>query len=267
MKIKDYISKSIQTYPSLFKSNNYEESKLKVLNQIFFVIGNGMEMAWTENPAEGGYVTEPKMKKDRKKDEWVRIYDKPYGKEKFKPIPDSYFEDVVFYVSSESSALEILTNCGGYRFLARFDKQTAVNKYFSPRLVEAKADDAFYPYPFSKGNSIACDVFYNKLFLQDDWKEELFFLCRRTLQFFEDEEQLKNDFYFPNEKRINRDIRHFNEVFSKEGSVGVQRLRKLWDYDYLDIVPTYEEIKTKKWVEFENYKIKQVEFLKAFLSA
>jgi hypothetical protein len=38
MKIKDFISKSIQEYPLLYKDVNYEKSKLKVLNQLFFCV-------------------------------------------------------------------------------------------------------------------------------------------------------------------------------------------------------------------------------------
>ena len=55
MKVKDYISKSIQEYPSLYKAATYEESKLLVMNHVFFTNGNGIEFAETENPKEGGY--------------------------------------------------------------------------------------------------------------------------------------------------------------------------------------------------------------------
>lgn len=66
MKIADYISKCIQLYPTLYKDIDYNKSKLKVLNHIFFTIGNGMEMAKTKNPNEGGYVVDPKYKKIKK---------------------------------------------------------------------------------------------------------------------------------------------------------------------------------------------------------
>ena len=72
MKIADYISKSIQEYPLMYKDVDYEKSKLKVLNHIFFTNGNGLEMAETENPEDGGYVVRPKHKKDKFGD-WERI--------------------------------------------------------------------------------------------------------------------------------------------------------------------------------------------------
>ena len=269
MKIKDFISKSIQTYPSLYKSENYEKSKLKVLDHIFFTIGNGLELAWTENPIDGGFVVEPKSKKNKKTDEWERLYDKPYGQETFKVLPESYFEDVVFYITAENKALEITSKkdlYGGYGCLARFDNKTGNDKYFSPKLVEAKCNNLFSPYPFSKGFSIGCDIFYEKLFIQNDWKDELVFLCQKTLDFFEEESQYKIDCYYPDEKSINRHVQYFKDTFIKEGVVGLQELRKLWGYNDSDILPNFQEIETRKWQSFENHKTTQIEFLKAFLA-
>lgn len=93
MKISDYISKTIQEYHTLYKDVDYEQSKLKVLNHIFFVIGNGLELADTENPAEGGYVVDPIYERDNDDDdEFIRINDEPYGEIKYGKIPDGYFE-------------------------------------------------------------------------------------------------------------------------------------------------------------------------------
>ena len=54
MKIADCISQFIQEYPLLFKDVDYEKSKLKVLNHIFFKTNNGLKLAKTKNKKEGG---------------------------------------------------------------------------------------------------------------------------------------------------------------------------------------------------------------------
>ncbi len=266
MKIADFISKSIQEYPLLYKDTDYEKSKLKVLDHVFFTIGNGMELAQTENPQEGGYVVTPKGKKDNKEG-WIRLNDKPYGKEKYKPIPDGYFESVVYYVSAVKKPLETLYKKNNYgdTVLFRFDKKVE-NEFEMPKLFKAECFHPFSPYPFSKGCSIACDVFYDNAFLQEDWMRELIFLCKRTLEYFQNETQYINNSYWPTEKSIVYDLNYFNERFKDEGVKGVISLRKTWGCKVKDSVPDYEEIKQRKSESWEKFHKKQLSFLTDFLN-
>jgi hypothetical protein len=43
MKLKDYVDNSIYHYPSLYRSTNYKDSRLRVLDHLFLTNGNGME--------------------------------------------------------------------------------------------------------------------------------------------------------------------------------------------------------------------------------
>ena len=82
MKLEDHIKTSIAKYPGLYLHENYEASRLAVLNQIFLVLGNGMEWAHTRTVKTGGYmVSNPRYYK--RNGDYIRAYDKPYGVEKY----------------------------------------------------------------------------------------------------------------------------------------------------------------------------------------
>lgn len=269
MKIKDFISKYIQTYPSLFKSNNYEESKLKVLNHAFFVIGNGIELSETENPKEGGYLVSPKYREDKKTGNRIRIVDIPYGLEKFDDIPSDYFETHIFGILSLHNPLEIKTNkcnMGGYDCIIRFDKETVKNDFFYPTLYEIINDKPFTPYPFSVDFSFVCKIFYKQIFIQEDWMNELVILCKRTLDFFEDNDQVKNDTCYPNDNKIKNNYKRLKEVFEKDGEKGVYNLRKELHYPASYKKPTLKEVRANEIELFNNYKSEKIIFLKQFLS-
>ena len=199
MKISDYISKIIQEYPSLYKYKNYEESKLRVLDHVFFTIGNGLEMAETEDKAKGGYIVEPKFKRIKGEDEHIRIKDKPYGKEKYRPIQEEYFKYDIYHVSCINRPKDVVF-IEYYNFKDAYFlfEQTSKKESFGssivdeilngvPKLRKIENNHEFSPYPFSKGFSIACDIYYKNLFLQKDWMDELIILCKRTVsKFIED---------------------------------------------------------------------------------
>lgn len=267
MKIKDYISKSIQEYPSLYKDVDYEKSKLKVLNQIFFVIGNGLSMAHTDNPKEGGYVVEPKHKKDKETGEYIRRTDKPYGKEKFKAIPKGYFENVVYYVySGGGSPLETTfrKDEGGGKAYFRYDKEDIENEYNKPKIYEAKSLHSFSPYPISN-YSLIHEVLYKDVFLQEDWMQELIILSKKTLEYFNDENQYKENSYYPSKRAIENDVKVFKKRFKEGGLKGLNGLQKTWDYEVKDSIPDYVEVEARKNDVWEKFYTEQLEILYGFL--
>jgi len=264
MKIADYISKSIQEYPLMYKDVDYEKSKLKVLNHIFFTNGNGLEMAETENPEDGGYVVHPKHKKDKFGD-WERIKDKPYCAVKYKKIPDGYFKSVVYYVYGSGRPLETIhrkDDCGGSNTLFRYEKTD--KEYQKPSLYEAESRSNFSPYPLSKGYALGCDGFYGGQFLQDDWMAELVILCERTLEYFNNHEYLDH-VYYPSDGRVGNDLRAFNEKFEKSGIKGVNELRKIWGYEPKETPVDRDEVLEQKKKSWEKFKNEQFDFLTKFL--
>jgi len=266
MKIKDYISRSIQSYPTLYKCDSYYESKLRVLNHIFFTNGNGLEVAETENSEDGGYVVEPKYKMDIKTDNWNRIKDKPYGKEKYKELSKDYFDSIIYQVCGLESPIEVINN-GGDNVYYRYDKKIKDREdFYHPRLVEIIKDNSFSPYPFSKNFCIICDVYYNNLFMQPDWIEESIILCKETLKYFFNEELYKKDVCYPTENSIKRDFNHFQEREKEGGSNSIKELRKIWGYKDSDVCPDIEEIKNHKWDSWILFRKRQIDFLNDYLT-
>lgn len=90
MKVEDFISKEIQTC-RLYQTPSYEESKLNVLDLTFFTNGNGVVMAQTVKPLEGGYPVDSYFDTDcdGKK---VRQNDEPYGHNTYMPLTKDYFK-------------------------------------------------------------------------------------------------------------------------------------------------------------------------------
>lgn len=262
MKIKDQISKSIQEFPSLYKSKNYEESKLKVLDHLFFVIGGGLEFAETETPEEGGYITEPKFKKID--GEWERKKDKPYGKEKYAAIPEDYFDSIVYYVYGTQEPI-IHVRKDRYRTKVYYKFPKHKHEFEKPKLYEAFSEHKFRPYPISKNFSLACDVLYKNTFLQDDWMAELLILCKRTLEYFNDENQYKENIYYPKDSKIKQDVKYFEETFSKRGVEGVRDLRKTWGYAAKNDCPDYEEVRARKQESWDKFIKEQKAFLNEFI--
>jgi len=201
MKIKDFISENIQSYPSLFKDVDYEKSKLKVLGNIFFTIDNGLDFAKTENPEDGGYLTYPKYQTIENKQ--VRIFDRPYGRKKYKPLPKDYFDSVVYYVFSGLPLLEVIGDGRYVHF--RYGKSDVKNKLLQPRLVEAKSEHLFEPSPFLAPFSLFNRIINEDIFLQNDWMEELILLCERTIEYYSDEEQYKHHIYYPVGDKLEKD--------------------------------------------------------------
>lgn len=226
MKIKDYIIDNLQKYPPIFfEDSNYESCKLPILDHIFFTIGNGLELAQTEIESEGGYIVEPKYKRNKEGD-YVRKNDKPYGKVKSKPLPKDFFKP-------------------------------------DPLSIKFKGSD-FSPYPISN-YSIVSEIYYNDLFLQPDWMEELIFLCKRTLTYFNNQEEYENHTYYPSKTYVNNDLTYFQERFKKEGINGVKELRKIWGYEKKDTVPDLTEVREHKVKNWNKFKNEQIKFLKRFL--
>src|ERR1700679_3896455 len=73
MKLEDQIRKSIFNYPGLYRCHTLEASRLRVLNQLFLVNGNGLH--WLD-----GYLTEYDDNKYL-----------PYGVQSFGELPEDFF--------------------------------------------------------------------------------------------------------------------------------------------------------------------------------
>ena len=108
MLLEDYIKKSISEYPSLYAKSNYKDSRISVLNQVFLVLGNGLDWAYTKNPKQGGYVVYPNYYKF--KGDYKRKYDLPYGKEKYEgPDIERFFHEMYIEIYPVKNIGEFIT--------------------------------------------------------------------------------------------------------------------------------------------------------------
>lgn len=100
MYLEDYVKFSIERYPTLFASNNYDESEFKVLEHTFLCIGNGMEWAVGRSGKQLGYMGHRHSVKVR--GEWRQSPNPPYGKVRYEN-GDTYskFINTIYYGYSE----------------------------------------------------------------------------------------------------------------------------------------------------------------------
>lgn len=272
MRLNDFVAKSIYNYPSIYKDVDYSRSEMKVLDHVFFTCGNGMELAMTEDPAQGGYYVTPKMRK-RKYGEWDRLLDAPYGQEVFKPLPKGFFDHPVFYISSDQR-IETSSYKGRWndknnlyiviKGLKGKPDEDSLDRFFGgPRLMECESRHEFSPYPFSEEYSAFGDLF-NGGFLQEDWMDGLRRLCVRALEYYKTPAQHAKDSYHPDQSsRIS--IPHFKET-SKRGPKAVRELRKTWGWPDGDTVPSDGEIYEQARETFGKFLEKQVRRLESFLN-
>lgn len=269
MKLNDYISKSIQEFPSLYKDVDFEKSMLKVLDHVFFSIGNGMVFAQPTNPSDGGYITEPRFKTG-KNGERKRLPDKPYDAEKYKKIPEGYFDDVIMYVNTATNPPKDIQIIGDWHWqktvYMRFEKIDPENpkimNRFGPRLMVAENTNPFEPYPISS-NSIFWQVL-DGAWLRQDWLDGLWLLCVRTLEYCRDPERFKNHVYFPTDSNIAGNVNMF-QTYLQRGLEKLHDLQKSWGYSVSDNIPTHQEILAKKEKNWARFRREQIEMLERFV--
>lgn len=204
MKLKEYIFSSIFHYPSLYYCKKFEESKKRVLNQLFLVIGSGVEF-------KNGYF---KCSDDKKsisiKDEQRILFCERIGiiskiDTKDKRLTDLGIvfselgtkEQNLFYsdfINLKGKYLELYQKIDPKK--VNFKNFSGVVDFFP----KEKEDYEFHPYPFNleycpfwneKTNS-----FIPKSKIQQDWVEGIIWIFKETLKWFEDDNKFLNDKYF-----------------------------------------------------------------------
>lgn len=255
MKIADYISKKIQMYPTLYKDVDYEKSKLKVLNYIFFTVGNGLDFAKTEHEKDGGYLTNPKYKWDSETEDSTRLPDEVYGFEKYKPIPKDYFDSDVFYVYCSDTPIQVDVN-DNKDIHIRYRKDTSSE----PVLLKAESKYQFSPSPINKGFCIASKVIQGE-FLQADWMEGLSDLCEESLIYFNTENRYKKNLRYPSKVNIDSTICQYKKIIGSNGIDEIKRLRKLYGYEIKNELPDYNEVKPRMEKNWDRFRDNQIAFL------
>lgn len=269
MKLIDAIKESINEYPSLYKGDTWEQSRLKVLNQIFLVNGSGYSWTKPKDPTTGGYISESKYHKRNH----TKIIDKPYGKVKYTgpDLNDQYFKDKIYYIYVPDNAkiVDVHDNMAddkwkrkiNIRFSGIKEEKDPIMKEFGingPKLMEAKCNNDFSPYPISKYAKI-CQLYDDDIFIQPDWLLGAIDIARECLRHFKNKNRYSKDFHYPNQNRNNSDINAFAKEMKNNGQKGVDRLRKLWAY-----LPGEDE-KARNERSWKKYQKESIVFFDKFL--
>jgi len=231
MKLENYIKNSLQEYPLLYKCGTYEESRIHVLGHLFLTNGNGIDWAHTENVEDGGYMTVGRYKSEKYDHE--RKFDKPYNKrQRDIKLPDDYFDTILLRFMSEYKYIETLSKKNGdIQLKIKQKKDSRMSdalRYMKKFLVENSQDSPYSPYPVSDGYAAITDIMSGRQkFIQDDWMQGAIEIAQYSLDFYKDK---KNKHSYDFERSFNRETRHFEDTFKKEGVDGVKRLRKIWSY-------------------------------------
>lgn len=267
MKLEDFVAKSIYEFPTLYKDVDYQKSRLKVLGHVFLTCGNGFDLAYTKDPSKGGYYTYAKHRK--RKLEYLRCYDAPYGKDKFPALPDDFFDVPIFYLykadiemyevdrkryGEKSQYLRVRGDIDRFALKRDFDGSMKLS------LSEAKATYEFHPYPFSANYSAYGDLKKGG-FLQPDWIQGLIDISRASLDYYTDPEKNKTDSYHPS-RTIESSVRDFEKAASPDG---VRELRKRYGYTDSDQIPTLDEITEHRNLSWQDFLARQIAILEEFL--
>ena len=165
MKLLNQIKKSIYTYPCISLFSTFEASQLRILDHFFGVLGGGYEWANTKNPKRGGYLCEPKYYK--RKDEWIRVYDKNYNEESIDTNLEAYFKEPVVEVATHPSYKQLFTGTLS-EFEQHPDKQEWESSCFNLHNKKEYKLDAKYTITY---NIIQSNVRHLSRFHKDNWFE------------------------------------------------------------------------------------------------
>lgn len=205
MKLDDYIASSIMMYPTLYCKNTYRKSRRDVLNQLFLVIGNGVEFVPRKNGK--GFFSDGKKLKLKKSDvrrvqnseQIAIVYDKIDEKmAKF----GMFFgrmdarEKILFYRDFIDS--------GEKHLLFGKDSNEPLNVEGYDKFVEIYPKDdkeyRWHPYPFSLKHSSLHDDKTNELIdpalIAEDWRQGIVEIFHIASEWFQDDESFKADRYF-----------------------------------------------------------------------
>lgn len=236
MNLLNHIHDVIRRYPTLYKTDNCENSEILVLNHLFLVIGNGYE--WYD-----GYLT----------DKYEEA--KPYGQDNPDLLPADYFDHIETKLELVDPAMvEFFNELGVDR---GFIKKNG--KYY--REVEQCARNPFThafgrlsPYPVSKRYSALITMPKE---VRPDWLAGAMKIAKASLNYYHDEEVVKDHTYYPSEARIASTKRDFKKWWSE----GREQLIK----SFCLTEEVMADIEGHCWRNWYKYQKEQIEILEGFL--
>ena len=240
MKIKDYIRQKILDYPGIYRYSTYEESRLRVLDHIFFSPGNGLGFT------KDGYITSREKTIAGRNGKLISIA-KPYGEETVRPFPEGYFNMDMYKLGEIIGCHETKNGTVVY-----------CQKDIKPYLLKYENTTPFSPYSITRYSMIS--KWAEGQFLQNDWIDEAYYLCRKVLEYYNNLETYKHSIYYP----VNLD-RDPTIMFAELSTNNIREIRKQCGYRDSDLPISKSEIREKKIMRWLSYKTDQIEKLKEII--
>jgi len=260
MKVIDCVNESINSHPSLYMADNYEESTFEVLHHYFIVLGNGIEWADTGDPKTGGYLTHPVHRESD--DEWVRIKDKPYGEEKYELDSRPFFKEDLFYfgeIDQETSSEDFMARKLSEKIVFESELIELKKKYkvceFSTDYVKGFHTHCILktgrylhdgdPYPnFSKRYSCFWEIEPN--LIQEDWRLAGIDHLEYWREYFDDEERVKGYHYYKNPESLKKFVIEFYKNKPEKHPDWIQAVRDGYEFPEFD-GDNFEEFASLRW--------------------
>lgn len=269
-RLDDVVRQSIYSYPTLYRQDNYEHSRLTVLNHLFLVIGNGYE--WHPDgylyyvmPNKQGRKTLPKnffemnlytfdLPKKSKADLEKALKNKFYYFRK-----EHYGNLSVVFEAEKKEAQKLADIFAENQTGTKTAHYAGTKEHYEFLRKYGDVPDHFiiHPYPISEYSAIS-EIFNkrtNSLHIQNfdlvpqpDWLAGAIDIAVATLDFYEDEEKAKYNSYHPR-KRMAITKREWEETKDK----------KNWN------INPGESIEDYVYRHWNEYKEKQISFLTEFL--
>lgn len=204
-----------------------------VLSHMFLTTGNGLKFAHTKNPEKGGYIVYPRYRNLH--GEEIRIYDKPYGKEKYiGPDLDKVWNSdatlieiqkgfglgsEVVWVGLDEDFDQIKDNFPIAELKSEYDLPKK-DQYFIKKYTKNSKDEyiamrkergvdekelTWNPYPFSKNYSILSNI--ENQFIQPDYRDAAIYILNHTLNYLKDKDGY-NEYY----REMNQD--HISSIIN-----------------------------------------------------
>jgi len=144
MKLENSIKWSIYNYPTLYRDNTYEKSRIPVLCQYFLTIGNGLE--WHPD----GFLSNCSYSENGVK----------YVYEELEELPQGFFEKELFIIDVEKSRKKEVEDFFGDKFYYFLEREFIDYFYcvFESTEDESKEIRKKYSYKYENLFSLNCDI-------------------------------------------------------------------------------------------------------------
>ena len=198
MTLENYIISSVFAWPSLYYRNNWENTRRAVLNQLFLVIGNGIEFNTQKGTfCNSHYKRKKLLKKDAQKiingEKLVVVYNK-IDEEKIKLVfPDRDSKEKIMFFDDFLKLNKKYLIWGQKKPEGKLNFDCIIKTY--PYDLEKQY--CWHPYPYNLNHTAFCKNgnFLDANLIQPDWRKGIVEIYTEAKNWFESDLWRKDKYY------------------------------------------------------------------------